>query len=350
VAQKLQLEYTVTAAEMDEAQSLGLRKQIGGGSKWRTWVILLALLTGLLVGFYYQIRHDVPAAYQPYVFAAIFIFAFAFVLWKRRGRGRHTVPNRVEISEEEVRLAVGDVKIAWPWAALSDCVESPALFVLIDRPKAVLMVLPKRVFPSESWQTWFRNLANNRPKPSEQALSPRAPLASSGERIVLRFRLGFRDYLDRAAASWFTWGMILGFAGMILGISIYEGQHPPPRAVYSVTQVYFMFMLPATVVMAVMVIFIAAAHPWFSHTKHLIPQEMALSEESIGMASADGTSEVPWTTYTRYKETRWSFILWKGRGGVWMMLPKRAFACADDIDRCRDLLGRHLRRSRWFFG
>jgi hypothetical protein len=33
-----------------------------------------------------------------------------------------------------------------------------------------------------------------------------------------------------------------------------------------------------------------------------------------------------------------------------MMFPKRAFATPEDLSRFRDLLARHLRRSRWFCG
>ncbi len=350
MSQNLALEYTCTAAEMEEAESLSLRRQLGGGSKWRTWLVLLVMLVGLLLVLYFELRREVPAAYIPCIFVTIFLFALVSVLWKRKVRHRQSVANKVEVSNDGLVAAIGGVKLASPWSAFSDCIESPNLFVLVDRPKALLMVLPKRAFPSESWLTWFRNLANNRPRPAEQAQTPRAPLLHSADVLIVRFRLGFRDYLDRAVASWFTWSMILGVAGMILGISIREGAHPSPRAVFSATQIYFMFMLPATLLIAVMIIFIAAIHPWWSHTEHLVPQEMAFSNESIAAASADGSGVLSWTTYSSYKETRWSFILWRGWGRFWMLVPKRAFGSADELERCRALLAARLRRSPWFFG
>jgi hypothetical protein len=45
MAQTLQLEYACTKAETDQAQSLAMRKQLGGGSKWRTWLVLFLMLS-----------------------------------------------------------------------------------------------------------------------------------------------------------------------------------------------------------------------------------------------------------------------------------------------------------------
>jgi len=94
---------------------------------------------------------------------------------------------------------------------------------------------------------------------------------------------------------------------------------------------------------------ISSIYTWRVHVKFLIPQQMAFSEESIAFAGSDGSGNLPWEAYTRYKETRWSFILW-GRDQAWLLLPKRSFASTDDLVRLRALLGRQLRQSRWFFG
>jgi hypothetical protein len=348
MAQVLKLDYICTPAERSEAQTLGLRQQLGGGSKWRTWVVLLVMLIGVLLAFYFEVRRDLSDPFLPYVLGGAFLFACGVIIWKSRTRRGPSTVNQVEISDEAVTVVMGNVRLTTPWAAFSDCLESPNLFVLVDRPKTLLTLLPKRAFPSESWQTWFRNLANNRPKPEERPPRAAVSLASTPERLTLSFRLGLRDYVGRALASFFTWGMVAGVAAMILGITISAAFHPSPHPVYSITQVYFMFMLPTTLLMALMIIALASIHPWFLHKKLLTHQEVSLSADDITFASADGTSRVPWTTYARYKETRRSLLLWKGR--LWMLLPKRAFASADELDRCRALLARHLIRSRWFFG
>jgi hypothetical protein len=48
-------EYVCTDAEMKQAQSLHLRKQVGGGSKWRTTIVLLVVLGGMLLSFYLRV-------------------------------------------------------------------------------------------------------------------------------------------------------------------------------------------------------------------------------------------------------------------------------------------------------
>ena len=49
MSQTLRLEYACTPAELQPAQSLNLRMQIGGGSKWRTTLLLLLALGGMLL-------------------------------------------------------------------------------------------------------------------------------------------------------------------------------------------------------------------------------------------------------------------------------------------------------------
>jgi hypothetical protein len=350
VAQTLQLEYACTKAESEEAQTLLLRKQLGRGSKWLTRLVLFVLALGVLLAFYFQLRQDFSPSRSRYILAAIIFLVSVFVLWKNRKRKKRTVTNEVEVSDAGVTLMAGAARVESPWAAFGDVLESTNLFVLVDRTRSSLLVLPKRAFPSENWQTWFRSLANNRPKPELQTVLPAPTPASQRDGITLSFRLGFRDYVARALASWFTWGMVLGFAGMILVISIQQGMKPDPRAVYSPAQVYFMFMLPVTLLMGVMVVFISAIHPWISHRKHLIPREIAVSEDSLVEASTDGTSVVPWTAFSRYKETRTCFLIWGRPGGAWLMFPKRAFCSANDLERCRALLHKKLHQSRWFIG
>jgi hypothetical protein len=350
VAQSLQLEYSCTKAEMQEAQTLSLRKQIGGGSRWRTLAVLFLVLVGVLAGLYFQIRSAVSDPYGLYVFGGALLFATVFVLWKNKKRKGPTLTNKVELSEQALSVVMGETKISSPWSAFSDLIESPNLFVLVDRPKATLTVLPKRAFPNENWQAWFRALVANRPKSFEHSPSQSRALPTSPEQIRLTFQLGLRDYFDRALASAWVWLVIFGIAAFILGTCLYQDIHPSPRAVYSGVQVYFMFMLPFTFVMAAMIISIATIHPWLSHKKHLIPSEVALSTESIASASSDGVGVLPWTTYTRYKETRRSFIIWNPQNHLWVLLPRRAFVSPDDWQRCRELLARHLRKSRLFFG
>jgi hypothetical protein len=67
----LHLEYACTKAEMEQAQSLVLRKRLGGGSKWRTYLILFLMLAGALVGGYFRFR-EIPDVYRVLILAAAF--------------------------------------------------------------------------------------------------------------------------------------------------------------------------------------------------------------------------------------------------------------------------------------
>jgi len=332
---------------------LALRKHIGGGSRWRTHLVLFGILSVLLLTLYYQLRQDVPVAYRPYVFVLVACFTLAFVFWKQyRNRTRRYAVTRIEVTTTDFAILGADSKVTMPWSAFSDCLESPHLFVLVNRHKGMLFVLPKRAFPSESWQNWFRERANNRPPPALPSPmdAPVAAFSRNADQIALNFRLAYRDYLDLTLASWFTWGIVIFVEALFLGTFLNAARHPDPNAVYSETRIFLMFVLPFLLIIAVMAILIGSIQNWRAHAKYLVPQAVAISEDSIRLASRDGTGFVPWTTYKCYKETPWSFILWKGYRLPWLILPKRAFASPDGVRLCRALLSRHLRSSRWFFG
>ncbi len=348
----LQLQFTCSAAEKQEAQSLGLRQQLGRGSKWVTLSVLGLVLIVALSLFCFMIRYEVSPAYRPYVLVGtVAVFIFFFFRNRRALRRSTRGPEcNIEVSDTGLTMISGSAKVSSPWSAFSACLESPNLFVLVDRAKTVLLIFPKRVFPDETAQNWFRSLSVKREGVPETVRPPDPMVAASSDKIVLRFRLGFRDYLDRTLASARTWVSALCLVAFLLGLTIYTGAHPPPHPVYSITQFYFLFVVPASVVAAVMLVFIFTLNAWLSQKSLLIPQETILSKESIGFVSTDGTSVLPWTNYVCHKETRRSFIAWNPKSRAWMLLPKRAFASNDELRRCRDLLASNLRASRCFFG
>jgi hypothetical protein len=65
----LRLEYACTNAEMEQAQTVHLRKQLGRGSKWRTRLVFLVLLVGMLLGARIQQGksdwHGIESGYWP---------------------------------------------------------------------------------------------------------------------------------------------------------------------------------------------------------------------------------------------------------------------------------------------
>jgi hypothetical protein len=352
MSQLLRLEFACTNAEMDQAQSLVLRKQLGGGSTWRTWLVLLLLIVGVLLVGYFQLK-ELPVVYRVLILGTAVGGSVITVFYQRRLRKtRKTVPAtaKLEISETELAIVGPTSRVAAPWSAFSQCLESPELFVLVDRPKRTLVVIPKRAFPDESSQTWFREQVDNGLNlPAAQTYEPpvMGPSAQT-DRIMFTVQLRFRDFVDVTLASWFTWVVVLGAAVLVITVAFESAANPPPNPVLSNTEVFFMVLLPFFLVLVMMIILVFSLHGWRSHAKYSVRQEIALSEESMAFASADGSSTMPWTTFAYFKETWWSFLLW--RGSNWIMFPKRAFTSWDDLSRCRDLLNRHLQRSRWFRG
>jgi len=347
MAQSLLLEYTCTNSEMEQAQTLALRENLGGGSKWKTRLILFLVLAGLLLDFYFEILRNLALPYQVLSIIAVFGLATLIVLLRKKFRGE---PKRatVEVTSEEISISSPNSLVRLPWSAFCNCLESPELFVLLDRPKRTVIVLPKRAFPSESWQNWFRQQAERLSVPFEAASEPPAmSQPRAGRQVTLRVELKLSDYLDRMLASWRIRAIWLAVAGVIVGPDVYSMFNPPPEYVNSPAKVLFVFALPFLLVLIPVVLFIAAFLSWRSERKLLLSRELSLSEEAFLFTGKDGSGSLQWSTYECYKETPWSFIIW--RGSNWLMLPKRAFLSANDKDYCRDLLQKHLRRSQWFW-
>jgi hypothetical protein len=337
---------------MKQAQSLLLRRQVGGGSKVLTTVILLLLLAGILLAFYFRVQREVAPAYRPYIYAAAFGFFLLAWIWIRRSRASAPVETRLEVSDDGLSVRGSGAAIRMPWSAFSPLLESPDLFVLVDRPKTTLLVIPKRAFSSEGWQDWFQTLATHRLSLADlpPAEAPGTRPSNAGQSVNLSIRLRFRDYLDRTLASWLARGFLGGTTAVVIGTFLYTSAKPRPNAVYSTTQVFFMFVLPFTFVMMVFLTLVFSVHAWLTHSRRANTQELSLSPESIGFCGRDGSGTLPWYVYLCFKETRWSFILWNSRTSAWAMLPKRAFTSEEDIHRCRELLARQLRKSPWFLG
>jgi hypothetical protein len=364
--QTLRLEYACTKKEMEEAQSLNLRKQVGRGSKWLTWLVLLLLAGGLGALLWFRVRHEISGRYQPYFWLAVLAVWLFFVYQQKRSTGRSKLQNRVEVTPSELKLDLGGTKLTLPWSSFSDCLESPNLFVLVDRPKSFLVVLPKRAFPSESWQTWFRERAgtirNERAlelgesawENIERGPNPGASVTDEGGKgqvIAVRFRLGFGDYVDRTLASWFSLGLILAFSAMPIVVGLFVLSKPDPKAVYTDAQMFLYFIIPASMFSFVFYTLIAAAMQWGSHKAHLVRQEISFSPETVRQVSKDGTVEMPWSNFFMfYKETRRSFVLWKRDDSSWVMIPKRSFTSKEELSKCRLLFAQHLHPSRAFFG
>ena len=348
--QILHLEYTCTKAERDEAKTLHERQELGRGSKWRTRLVLLGLAVVMGLEFYVRILRDVRPAYWPVWIGGVLGVAALLVVLKHVLLKDPSAAVKLDVSTAEITVLGNQSNVTFPWSSFRQCLESENLFVLVNRSKSALIMLPKRAFPSESWQTWFREQAKLKVNQAEPAPAP-APLVpptGTASPIRLKWKVGYRDYVVRMITSWRIWAFFLFMALLSGVIVLFQALHPDPAAVNSPGKVYFLFMLPILLGIMPVAILVISFVNWRSYAKYHGPQEVAFSEESIAFTGADGYGTTDWASYKFYKETPWSFVLWQGLQS--MMFPKRAFATPGDLRRFRDLLARHLRRSRWFFG
>jgi FtsH-binding integral membrane protein len=345
----LLLEYICTDAEMREAQSLNTRQQLGKGSRVRTHLVLFGMLAFVLGLAYLQMRTEIAPRYRPWFLALIALVFVFFVLKRKLARKCPKKPAKLELSDREVTIVNDGTRVSTQWSGFGECIESPNLFVLVDKTKRYLLVFPKHVFPDESAQNWFRNQASQRPNVA--ASSADLPVVHSAppvpDGIVLNFQLGYKDYLNRMLISWKTKGILLMMYLFIFGLYLHSLAHPVPNAVNSPTKVLLVFMLPMTTIGMAIVLPVATFFTWRSHKKYLPPRQFVLSAGRIGMAEPDGTAFAPWTAYKYWLENQWCFMIWKGQH--WDMFPKRAFASQAEIEKCRAFLQQNLKLSRWFF-
>jgi hypothetical protein len=331
---------------MKEAKSLQEHQRYGGGPKWRStiimWLVILAFGTVECLRFIKEVAAKDRVWFLALV-AGLCVLAFYFKHKMRRKTGQVA---QLEISERELVFSSGNERIELLWSAISQCLETPNLFVIFNRSKSIFYAIPKRAFPDERSQEWFRALANQ-PRteltPAEETMAPGRFTSANG--IALTLQLKFRDYLIRNFAS-------LRFTGVFLGLIVFMAiicffSTPPPDAVNSNAKTFGM-MTAAFSVIWPLVTFVTSFISWRAEKTHLAPQQIMLSSAGIEFADRDGGGRLPWDTYKYYREGRWTFFLWQPRGSVWLMFPKRAFASPSDLEQCRSLLQANLKYSRWF--
>jgi hypothetical protein len=234
------------------------------------------------------------------------------------------------------------------WSGFRQCLESPNLFVLVDRSKTVLFMVPKRAFPDEPAQNWFRAQATQPQSVAatvrDESLVPSRFVSGSG--IALTLRLKFRDYLNRNLTSWRMKGTLVGILALIAAINFLST--PPAGAVNSALKT-FLIMVPMFLGIMVFVIVAISFLSWRGERKHLAPQQILLTDEGMEFAIQDSSGRLPWSTYKYYLENRWSFFVWHPQSSVWFMFPKREFESPSELSQFRELLGTKLERSRWFY-
>jgi hypothetical protein len=353
VNESLRLEYICTPAEIEEAQTLGLQQKLGG-SKLLTMVVLLLMLTAVGPVMYLGVR-QLPGGLGVSVVAVAILSAIVLLVIQRCVK-KPRAPTTVEIDSGGLCFAMASARSTMRWSEFSDLWESDKLFVLRQHGGILVFVLPKRAFPDEHACDWFRTLANvsiatHTDTAADTRTESSTPLAATEDgTVIIEFKLRYRDYLDRSLASWFVRGMMVGAAGLVLGVFLVDSFKPQPGAVYSEWQVFLFFGLPFLTVTECIVLLVATTHTWAAHVPSLRRQTVTLSDAGLTDTAGGANARLTWETPTRFKETPWSFIIWWPGTSAWTQIPKRSFLSPTDVDRCRQILAEHATPSSWFRG
>jgi len=343
----LKLEYICTEAELKEAQKLNLHGQYGGGSKskWRGLAAYWGFIALAAVGLYFRFKTEIAPKDRWWFIMLVVVIFIALQFFKRLTKRKSDIPVQVEISESGV-VFVGTGRATMAWSAFSGCLESPTVFVLVSRSKTILYTLPKRAFPDEAAQNWFRTLANQPTSAAAVAGDVIEPGRFSAKGITLTVQMGFREYLTRMITSWRMKGIALGIMALIIGLCLFMPDQPD--AVNSRGKT-LLIMLLILIPMMTGVLLMVTVISWLGERKLVKPQHLALSSDGIEFADDSARGVLPWSVYKYYLENRWAFFIWHPQGSLWLMLPKRQFAAPSEVDQCRELLQANLQPSRWFY-
>jgi hypothetical protein len=278
----------------------------------------------------------------------------AFFFWKNRQRSKEQTEGTTSIQLSDAGFSVGTDKAqaAVPWSHFAKCIETENLFLLVERVHQTTFIIPNRVFPDDNALKWFR--AHAIPGMLRPAPVPPGPLTlladSDQSPLVLRYQLGFRDYLDRALASWRTWGFLLVVCGLVIGFTCYAALNPLPQRDHRARHASMRFENLGPLLLPAFAVVLILWGTWRSFSKKLVPVEVKMTESALEISSGGGFETGPWSIYTSFKESRRSFILWHRTTKAWLLLPKRALRSDQDIAACRSLISRNLRASRWYLG
>jgi len=338
----LRLQFAVSHEEASEAQSLVLRHQVGGGSKLAALLLLTATLIALLAAFYFQL----PRGQRSLWFGILVVIWIGALVWTRAKKKPTPQTNTVEITPQSLRLITSGADLDQSWSAFSQLLESQTLFVLVDRTKTVLITLPKRAFPDQSSQNWFRSLLDTALAQSPKRSSQIPVRATDPDALTLHFRYTYREYLGYTLATWFTRLVMLGVLGVIGYVIVQAYLRPVPNAVYSTGAVLLM-MSPFFLLIFCMPPLIFSIKDWLAVRKQVTEQTVILSNDGLTMTEPTGDTHLHWSNLRFYKETRRLFILWSAPRAPALMLPKRAISSESDVQKLRALLDKHLQKSSW---
>ena len=328
----LHLEYQITKAEKKEAQALHQEVRHGKRLKWIVLAVFYGVILLEVVVLILRFIFEVKRGERVWFFAILAVVIPVVIMFQRLTRRKTDEPVRLDVSERELVFQGDGSRVAILWSSFSKFMESQNLFVVLDGSKRILYMIPKRAFPDQAAQDWFRVLGSQ-PRSVAPAVADETPIpgrfvAANGIALTLQLRLG--DYVNRMFTSWRFKGIVLGV--LVLTMVMCLVTPDSPEAVNSRGKT-LAIMLALMIPIFAVVFFAVIAISWLSERKYRKPQQIALTDEGIEFTAHDASGRMPWSTYKYYMENRWSFFVWNPRGSLWFMFPKREFTSPSDIEQ-----------------
>ena len=153
----LELRFVCTRSELAETRRVAMRLLTPAATRWR----LRAIYGVLYVLSLFSIERELAKVLElrqrlPIVAGLAVLFVVLASVWQRWTTRVTTAPTHVEVSARDLTVLESGARRTVPWSGFAQAVESPNLFVLIDRAREVCFTLPKRAFPSRETIDWFR--------------------------------------------------------------------------------------------------------------------------------------------------------------------------------------------------
>jgi len=109
----LQLAFTCTPAERSEASTYMTRQQLGRGSKWLTWLVLLVIAVGLVLDFLQKARTMSGSERWIWGSVVFIIWPIAFTIIRKRSRSTDAV--QMDIFDWGFRIAADKEEAIYRW-------------------------------------------------------------------------------------------------------------------------------------------------------------------------------------------------------------------------------------------
>ncbi|MCX5662222.1 MAG: YcxB family protein [Planctomycetota bacterium] len=352
----IKLAFACTPDEVVEAQTLGIRQELGNGSTVVTRIKLFGLLALVLwIAWKGMLSRMTPIEQAGICALMIVAFCFFHLQQRRMRAAMGSMTFSLELTGRGIRVRDDEASAEWQWGGFSQRIESDNLFVFQGRTRETMVIIPKRALPSDAVAAWLRQVKvgeverHAAPAATDSASVGTEP--ESGEATqTIRYHLGCRSCVDRVCASYPTrFAMLLPIVLMSY-VTITSWAPPGPEDEASNLEVILVFVLPMTLVLELVLVAVFTGNAWLSHRVNRVDVTVRFGESGLSAKTVDGELRLPRSGYTRYKESPWHFFVWDHRSGIWQQIPKSAFATREAMEEFRGLLVKHLERSPWFNG